>query len=66
MNCLIGVIVSYDISLFLFEIVGFIDVVGVVLVLYDVCINCFGYLGDGNLYYNLFFVVGCVCGDYDG
>lgn len=58
-NRWIGLILLYDILVFLLVIFDFINkVLGELVKLGDFCINCFGYLGDGNLYYNVFFFKG--------
>lgn len=53
-NRRIGAIASHDISLPLGHIAPFIHDAGLALRPFDIRINCFGHLGDGNLHFNAF------------
>lgn len=64
-NRAIGAIASHDISLPLSELPGFIAEAGAALAGYDLRVNCFGHLGDGNLHYNLFPARGRGRAEYD-
>lgn len=60
----IGAIASHDIALPLSDIPAFIRTACVRLAPFDIRINCFGHLGDGNLHFNLFPAEGRVRADY--
>jgi len=64
-NKAVGAIASHDISLPLGEVAGFIRSASAELAAqFDLRINCFGHLGDGNLHFNLYPAKGRVRADY--
>lgn len=66
-NRMIGSISSHDISVPLGSLPTFINRAGAALAqIGDFRINCFGHLGDGNLHYNVFPLLGCSRDAYRG
>lgn len=63
-NVHVGAIASHDIALPLSVIPEFLARAAERLARFDIRVNCFGHLGDGNLHYNLFPAVGRRKGDY--
>lgn len=64
-NRQVGAVVSHDVSIPISLIPEFIDRASeIVERLGDFRVNCFGHLGDGNLHYNIFPVVGRSRADY--
>jgi FAD/FMN-containing dehydrogenase len=65
-NRMIGAVSSHDVSLPLGMVAEFIAVAGPKLAsLGEFRVNCFGHLGDGNLHYNVFPVLGRKRADYE-
>ncbi|MCJ8139281.1 FAD-binding oxidoreductase [Falsirhodobacter halotolerans] len=63
-NVHVGAIASHDIALPLSSVPEFLRRAAEGLARFDIRVNCFGHLGDGNLHYNLFPAVGRRKGDY--
>lgn len=63
-NRRIGAIASHDISLPLSHIADFITEAEEALQGFDIRVNCFGHLGDGNLHFNVFPAEDRARGDY--
>lgn len=64
-NRRIGAIASHDVALPLANVPAFIERAGAALARFDIRINCFGHLGDGNLHFNAFPAKGRGRGEYD-
>jgi len=63
----IGAISSHDVSLPLGAVAEFIEQGDAAIAsIGDFRINCFGHLGDGNLHYNVFPIIGCSRADHEG
>lgn len=63
-NVHVGAIASHDVALPLSAIPEFLAQAAERLARFDIRVNCFGHLGDGNLHYNLFPAAGRRKGDY--
>ncbi|WP_435167989.1 FAD-binding oxidoreductase [Falsirhodobacter sp. 1013] len=63
-NRRIGAVASHDVALPISAIPAFIEGAKILLHPFDIRINCFGHLGDGNLHFNLFPAEGRTRQDY--